>query len=102
MFRFVLLDIESDQEVEIYAVAIQGKRWFLKQILTTCGIAAGQDKVYEWDIPDVLDKKIWGNVQQYNDSYINREGITVDTTKWKIAQVRAEKPEEITTEELSF
>jgi hypothetical protein len=92
MFKFILRDIETQQDDEVYAIAVQGKRWFLKQILTACGIAAGQDGIYEWDIPDVLDKVITGYVSHQEEEWINREGTTVKTTKHKITEVSVKTP----------
>lgn len=94
-FKLQILDSELGQDEEIYATAVKGKRWFLKQILAACGVAAAQDGVYEWDIPDILDKVIMGKVVHYPDTWINRSNQTITTTKWKIAEVRApETPEE--------
>lgn len=89
MFKFSILDSELGQDEEIYAIAVKGKRWFLKSILTACGIEAGQDGIYEWDIPDILDKHFMGRVEHYPDTWINRENKEITTTKWKIAEVKA-------------
>lgn len=89
MFKFKIIDIELQQEEEIYAIATQGKRWFLKQILTACGVEAGQDGVYEWDIPDVLTKTIMGKVEHQQETWIDREGKSRTTPKHKIVEVKA-------------
>ena len=73
MFIFTLKDIKTGQEDIVYATAVKGKRWFLKQILTACDVAAGQDGIYEWDIPDVLGKTIAGNIYHDDEEYINRD-----------------------------
>ena len=90
MFKFKILDIETQQEEEIYAIATEGKRWFLKQILLACGIAE-KDGLFDWDIPDVLTKTIMGRVAHQNEEWINREGKTVNSLKHKIVEVKADE-----------
>ena len=92
MLLITLIDEETHQEEKVYAVRTPGKRWFLKSILTACGIEAGKDGVYEWDISDILDKKVEGLVEHIEESWINREGATIKTTKGKITQVRETTP----------
>lgn len=88
MFKFIFADLETGQEEEIYAIATQGKRWFLKQILSACGVEAGQDGIYEWDIPEVLNKTIQGLVKHIEEEWINREGESIVTKKGKIVEVK--------------
>ena len=88
MFKFTFFDMELGQEKDVYAIAVQGKRWFLKQILAACGVAAAEDGVYEWDIPDVLEKVMSGRVEHFDDEWINREGKTILTKKDKIAEIQ--------------
>jgi len=90
MFKFTFIDVETEQEEEVYAVATQGKRWFLKQVLIACGVAAGQDGIYEWDISNVLGKVVLGYVSHQEEEWINRENKTVKSMKSKITEV-AEK-----------
>lgn len=90
MFKFKVLDVEMQQEEEIYAIATEGKRWFLKQILLACGIAE-EEGLFNWDIPDVLTKTIMGRVAHQNEEWINREGKTVNTLKHKIVEVKADE-----------
>lgn len=93
MFRFTIIDIESEEQDDIYAIAVAGKRWFLKQILTACGVEAGKDGVYEWEIKDVLTETIYGRVVHYDEEWINRENRTIKTKRYRIAEVRDEIPE---------
>lgn len=88
-FIFVFTDKETGQQGDVYAIATQGKRWFLKQVLTACGVKAGQDGVYDWDIEDVLGKEVSGKVVNVDDEWIDREGETQTATKPKINQVKA-------------
>ena len=77
MFIFTIRDRETAYEEDIYAIATEGKRWFLKNLLTAVGCAAGQDGVYAWDIPEVLNKDFLGLVEHEPNEYINREGETI-------------------------
>ena len=92
MFKFLFKDIETGQEEDVYAVAVKGKRWFLKQILAACGLAASQDGVYDWDIANLLDKDVSGFVSHIEEPWVNREGNTVKTKKHKITQVADKVP----------
>lgn len=91
MFQFKLKDIETEQVEEVFAIATQGKRWFLKSILKACDVKAGQDGIYEWDIENVLDKIIAGRVQHINESWINREGESIAAKKAKIVEIDSVK-----------
>ncbi len=92
MFKFIFRDIETQQDEEVYAVAVKGKRWFLKQILVACGIPETQEGVFDWDIDNLLDKDVVGLVSHSQEEWINREGNTVKTTKHKITEVSDKVP----------
>lgn len=89
MFEIVLWDKEMEQDETVYAIAEQGRRWFLKQILGACDVPASKDGVYEWDISDILGKSVMGKVKHVKgDDWINREGKTVEgIPKAKIVQI---------------
>ena len=89
MFVLIFVDTETDQEEEIYAVSTKGKRWFLKQILKACGVEETKEGVFKWDIPDVLNKTVFGRVEHTPEEWIDREGKTRVTTKGKIVEVKA-------------
>lgn len=92
MFKFIFRDIETQQDEDVYAVALKGKRWFLKQILAACKIEAAQDGIYEWDTNDVLDADVTGLVSHVEEEWINREGVTVKTKKHKITEISDKAP----------
>ena len=92
MFVFIFTDILTSQEAEVYAIAVKGKRWYLKSILAACGVAAAEDGIYNWDIPDVIDKFIAGIVTHYKDDYINNKGKKVETTKQNISDIEETQP----------
>ena len=88
MFIMQLRDKETGYIDKIYPIATQGKRWFLKSILTACGVSAGQDGIYSWDIKDVVGKEVNGLVEHEPNSYINREGKTIEEMQHKIVEVQ--------------
>ena len=96
MFVFQFQDLETAYVDNIYAISIQGKRWFLKSILTACGIPAGQDGIYDWEIKDVIGKKIQGLIEHEDNTWINREGEEVTTKQHRIVEVKSpDESEEI-------
>ncbi len=88
MFVFTFHDIETGYDDDVFAIAEQGKRWFLKAILTAVECPAGKDGMYEWDIPMVLNKDIMGLVEHEENTYINREGNEVSGIQHRITDVK--------------
>jgi len=95
MFIFTFMDIETKQEAEIYAVSVPKKRWFLKAILAACGVDAAEDGVYNWDIPDVMEKAVSGYVEHEDKEWVNRNNETVVSKKSKITDVEEIDPQEL-------
>jgi hypothetical protein len=87
MFKFTFLDIDTQTSSDVYAITTQGKRWFLKQILSACHAPAGEDGVYDWDLPDVIGKVVRGRVDHEDNEWINREGKKQVTLQSKIVEV---------------
>ena len=90
MFKFVFIDLETESAHEVYAVSTQGKRWFLKQILTACDVEAGQDGVYEWDLLDVIGMVVLGRVEHEPNEWIDRQGKKRIEMQGKIAEVKGD------------
>jgi DNA-binding PadR family transcriptional regulator len=88
MFIFTVLDIETDSEDKIYAVAEKGKRWFLKSLLSAVGIKDNEGE-FTWDIPDVVDQKFQGEVRHEDNEWVNREGETIKSKQHRIVSVKA-------------
>jgi len=84
MFIVELKDIETQYIDKVYLVATQGKRWALKQLLTSCGVPAGKDGVYDWSTSDILGKEVNGEVEHEDNEYINREGVTIKGKQHRI------------------
>lgn len=89
MFIFTMKDVETGYEDRVYAISTQGKRWMLKLILSACGVNAGNDGVYNWDFPEVMNKRIEGLFEHEDNEFINRNGETVKTKQHKIVDFRA-------------
>jgi len=88
MYILVLEDKETGQQGDVYAIATQGKRWFLKQILIACTNKAGEDGVYDWEIEDIIGKEISGKVENSQEEWVDREGETKTALKPKVVQVK--------------
>jgi len=87
MFVFVCQDKETEYHDTWYAVGEPKKRWLLKQILAACGVDASADGVYKWDIEDVINKDVAGQVIQEDNDWINRDGDTITSKQHKIVDV---------------
>jgi hypothetical protein len=89
MFKISLVLADKPAEgTVVYAVAEQGKRWFLKQLLIACDCPAGEDGVYDWSEEDVEDHTVSGRVENAKETWIDREGKTRETLKSKIVEFR--------------
>lgn len=88
MVVFEVEDVLTGYREDWYCVTVKGKRWFLKSILNACGLEGGQDGVYEWDIRDLIDKEVAGLVIHEPNTYINREGVEINTTQHRIQEVK--------------
>ena len=93
MFQFTVRDVETGAEDDrIYAISQKGRRWFLKEILAACKVAASKDGVYDWDISDVIGKIVTATVKHYDNKYINRDNQEVSATKQRITDFKASPP----------
>ncbi len=75
MFVITLVEDINLQQIQVYAIATPGKRWFLKEFLSACGCAASTDGIYEWGISDVMGKKITGLIEHEDNTWVDREGF---------------------------
>ena len=89
MFKISLALADKPSEgTVVYAVAEQGKRWFLKQLLKACDCAAGEDGVYDWSEEDVEGQTVSGRIENAKEIWVDREGKTRETLKSKIVEFR--------------
>jgi len=95
MFKITITDCETFQEIDIYAIAVPKKRWFLKSLLSACQIKAGENEVYEWDTEEIIGKIISGRVEHKEETWVNRDNQEMKSIKHKVVEVK-----EVTEEEL--
>ena len=84
MFTLQLKDEETGIVVLVYLIRTPGKRWYLKQVLESVGIEKKDDDDDYNYLPEVIGKKIMGEVVHEPNEYINRDGQTVTTTQHRI------------------
>lgn len=89
MFEFTFGDVLTYQQLTIFAIAIPGKRWFLKSILKACDIKANEDGVYDWDESNVIGKMVLGFINNIDELWIDRNGQERTTNKSKLSQVKS-------------
>lgn len=88
MILFTFLDVETKKEYEVHAVSVPKKRWLLKQILSACSIAADENGIYKWDLPDVIGQAIDVLIEHEPNEYIDREGKTQKGVQHRVSEVR--------------
>jgi len=102
MYILGLTDEETGITAKVFLIRNPGKRWYLKQVLEAIGIEKKEDDDYDY-LPELLTKKIMGEVAHEPNEYINRQGDTIKGTQHKIIGFRkytanpdgATKPEEV-------
>jgi len=88
MFVIDAEDKETGYVDTWFAISEPKKRWFLKLILSSCGCAASEDGVYDWDIPDIIGKSVEGLCVHEDNKWINRDGDEVVTQQHKVVDIR--------------
>ncbi len=91
MIVATLQDEITGQAEECYMITPQGKRWYLKSFLKACGVPIADGEVYSFEFADLVGKIVGGQVEHFEDTWINRENKTRTTTKHKIADFREEE-----------
>lgn len=71
-----LMTEKKDYIETIFLVSESGKRWMLKKLLTACGIAAGQDGIYDWEPENIINKSVNVLVEHEDQEFIDRNGET--------------------------
>ena len=84
----IALDANAGIGTEVYMIAEQGKRWFLKQLLKACDCPASEDGVYEWEEEDILGKIVEGRVENVDEEWIDRNNRLRTTKKSKVVEFR--------------
>jgi len=89
MFKVtVALMNDPTMGTDVYLVAEQGKRWFLKQLLKACDCPANEDGVYEWDEEDIIGRTVSGKIENSIEEWIDRAGNPQATERSKIVSFR--------------
>jgi hypothetical protein len=89
MFIVSILDQETKYIDKLYLVGEPKKRWMLKQLLTACGLSAGQDGNYDWDIADILNKEFYGEIEHEDNTFIDKKNVEVKIKQHKIVNIEA-------------
>jgi len=84
----IALDTNAGIGTEVYMIAEQGKRWFLKQLLKACDCPASEDGVYDWSEEDIIGKIVEGRVENAQEEWIDRNGNPRTTEKSKVVEFR--------------
>lgn len=87
MFKITLVDQELLASTDVYAIAVPGKRWFLKSLIEAVGIDKQEDDDYDYS-PELLNQKVSGLVVHETNDYINRDGIEVKAKQHKIQEFK--------------
>lgn len=89
MFVIKLAEGKTMGVINVYAVAVEEKRWLLKQFLGACGIAPSEEGYYDWDSDNLIGRMVQGFVENEPNDYIDREGVERKSTR---SQIRKFKP----------
>ena len=73
---------------DVYCVAEEGKRWFLKQLLKACEVPVLEDGSFDWSEEDLIGKNVQGRVENNQETWIDRQGAERTTTKSKVVEFR--------------
>ena len=84
MFVITLTEKDEGGTLDLYAVAVKGKRWILKLFLDACGVKQDSEGIFDWDIEDCLGKVVRGRIQNHDENWIDRENKPRTTEKSKI------------------
>lgn len=86
MFTATIEDVKTRKSMQVWCVAEPKKRWLLKSLLTACGVAAGQDGVYDWSVTDVIGQTVVALVEHSQEPWINKDGVEIMQTKAKVTE----------------
>jgi hypothetical protein len=84
MFTLQIKDEQTGIVVPIYLIRTPGKRWNLKQVLEALDIKKQDDDDYNY-LPEIIGKKIMGEVVHEPNEWINRNGDPVTTMQHRVS-----------------
>jgi hypothetical protein len=82
----IVLSNDPTTGCTVFAVAEEGKRWFLKQLLSACGVSPKENGVYDFDTDEIVGKTVNGYVTNQTETWINRNGEEQTTMKSKVVK----------------
>jgi hypothetical protein len=74
MLEWTVIDTSTGAGDVICTVAVQGKRWAMKNMLDACGVKVANGEIYNFELCDLKDKIIIGVNKPFEDKYIDRKG----------------------------
>jgi hypothetical protein len=89
MFVLTCQDEETKYPEDVYVVLTPGKRWILKQLLEALGIEVNKNGEFVYELSDLLNKDVLGEVIHEDNTWINRQGESVTTKQHKIVGFKA-------------
>jgi hypothetical protein len=84
----IALSADPQTGMDVYCVAEEGKRWFLKQLLKASEVPILEDGSFDWSEEDLEGKNIQGRVENNQETWIDRQGAERTTTKSKVVEFR--------------
>jgi len=106
MLEWTVEDDETGKCDVICTIMTQGKRWALKNILSSCKVTVLDGEVYVFKVEELTDKVIIGRNKHLDDTFINRKGETVEKKKNKFTTffpyINIRKEGEVDETEIAF
>jgi len=87
-FIITVRDLETGTDVEVYAVSVEGKRWFLKAFLAAMGIVESAEGTFDWDSDDLIGKHVSARVEHEPNDWVDRNNVQHHDKRTKIAEWR--------------
>ncbi len=87
MFKVhLVLAKDASKGIIVYAISTEGKRWFLKQLLNSCGCEAGQDGIYDFDTDEIIGHTVSGRIENSQEKWTDKTGKERTTPKSKVVE----------------
>jgi hypothetical protein len=87
-FVITVRDVETGTDVEVYAVSVEGKRWFLKAFLSAMRVEESDDGTFFWDSESLVGKHVGGRVEHEANDWVDNKQVQHNDKRTKIAEWR--------------
>jgi hypothetical protein len=94
MIEWTVEDIETGKQDIIYTVAVQKKRWALKNLLDACGVIVKDGEIYVFELDKLIDRVVIATNKPFEQEFINRKGETKTNLKNKFTNFEKYIPKE--------